>query len=114
MGSGLEFIQYLRSPSDMVRSIRIEFAGALYHVTSRGDRREPIHEDDADRECFVKVLSQVAKNFNRGPVEATSFLAVTNLMALSGETMHGRQIKWPPRTAHRLLRSRPLPGHPKK
>jgi hypothetical protein len=73
MGSGLEFIQHLWSPSDMVRSIRIEFAGALYHVTSRGDRREPIHEDDADRECFLKVPGQVAKNFNRGPVDATSF-----------------------------------------
>jgi hypothetical protein len=27
--------------SDMARPLRIEFAGALYHVTARGDRREP-------------------------------------------------------------------------
>ncbi|NEV65280.1 transposase, partial [Thiorhodococcus minor] len=25
----------------MARPLRIEFPGALYHVTSRGDRREP-------------------------------------------------------------------------
>jgi REP element-mobilizing transposase RayT len=33
-------------------------------VTSRGDRRESIYEDDADRECFLKVLGQVAGDFN--------------------------------------------------
>ena len=50
----------LRQPAEMARPIRIEFAGALYHVTSRGDRREPIYEDDADRACFLKVPGQVA------------------------------------------------------
>lgn len=34
----------------MARPILIEFAGALYHVPLRGDRREPIYEHDADRE----------------------------------------------------------------
>lgn len=48
----------------MARPIRIEFVGAFYHVSSRGDRREPIYEDDADRECFLKVLGQVAGDFN--------------------------------------------------
>jgi putative transposase len=33
----------------MSRPLRLEFAGALYHVTSRGDRREDIYESDADR-----------------------------------------------------------------
>jgi putative transposase len=33
----------------MSRPLRLEFPNALYHVTSRGDRREPIYEDDADR-----------------------------------------------------------------
>lgn len=28
----------------MARPLRIEFPGAVYHVTSRGDRREPIFE----------------------------------------------------------------------
>ena len=33
----------------MVRPLRIELAGGLYHVTSRGDRREAIYRDDQDR-----------------------------------------------------------------
>jgi len=32
----------------MVRSLRIEFPGGLYHVTSRGDRREVIYLSNAD------------------------------------------------------------------
>ena len=48
----------------MTRPIRIEFSGALYHVTSRGDRRENIYEDDTDRECFLKTCEQVIENFN--------------------------------------------------
>ncbi|MDP1696920.1 MAG: transposase [Xanthomonadaceae bacterium] len=43
----------------MARPIRIEFCGALYHVTSRGDRREAIYEDDADRSRFLEILAQV-------------------------------------------------------
>jgi hypothetical protein len=48
----------------MSRPLRLEFAGALYHVTSRGDRREAIYEDDEDRRRFLEVLGQVAGKFN--------------------------------------------------
>lgn len=48
----------------MARPLRIEFAGALYHVTSRGDRREPIFEDDDDRTKFLSVLAEVVERFN--------------------------------------------------
>jgi len=48
----------------MARPLRIEFAGALYHVTSRGDRGEAIYEDDRDRETFLGVLSEVVERFN--------------------------------------------------
>ena len=37
----------------MKRSLRIEFSGALYHVTSRGDWREDIDLDDDDRLNFA-------------------------------------------------------------
>ncbi|MCP4408252.1 MAG: addiction module toxin RelE, partial [Gammaproteobacteria bacterium] len=43
----------------MARPLRIEFSNALYHVTSRGDRREPIYEDDKDRQRFVCILIEV-------------------------------------------------------
>jgi putative transposase len=47
----------------MARPLRIEFAGALYHLTSRGDRREDIFLDDADREIFLEVLAEVCDRF---------------------------------------------------
>jgi len=39
----------------MACSLRIEFPGAVYHVTSRGDRREPIFEDAIDRLALLDV-----------------------------------------------------------
>jgi len=48
----------------MARPLRIEFAGALYHVTSRGDRREAIYEDHEDRDTFLRTLAEVVERFN--------------------------------------------------
>ena len=48
----------------MARPLRIEFAGALYHVTSRGDRREPIFEDDEDPLKLLGVLAEVVNRLN--------------------------------------------------
>ena len=41
----------------MARPLRLEFAGALYHVTPRGNRREAIYETDTDRESFLSVFA---------------------------------------------------------
>ncbi len=40
----------------MARKLRVEYSGAIYHVMNRGDRREPIFRDDADRQRFVETL----------------------------------------------------------
>jgi putative transposase len=48
----------------MSRPLRIEFPGALYHVTSRGDRREPIFIDDTDRTALLNVVAQAAQRFD--------------------------------------------------
>jgi len=48
----------------MARPLRIEFRGALYHITSRGDRREAIYEDDTDRHMFLDILAEVVERFN--------------------------------------------------
>jgi putative transposase len=48
----------------MARPLRLEFAGALYHVTSRGDRREDIYLDDEDREAWLEVMGDVCSRFN--------------------------------------------------
>ena len=48
----------------MARPLRLEFAGAVYHVTSRGDRREDIFLDDDDRQAWLSVLGLVCERFN--------------------------------------------------
>jgi REP element-mobilizing transposase RayT len=48
----------------MTRPLRIDLAGALYHVTSRGDRREDIFHDDSDRRDWLSLLEQVCERFN--------------------------------------------------
>ena len=35
----------------MARKLRVQYPGAIYHVTNRGDRREAIFVDDKDRGC---------------------------------------------------------------
>ena len=48
----------------MARPLRLEFSGALYHVTSRGDRREDIYETDDDRLAYLDLLGFVCEQFN--------------------------------------------------
>ena len=43
----------------MARPLRIEFPGALYHLTSRGNARQPIFLDDEDRRAFLERLGEV-------------------------------------------------------
>src|SRR5476651_1828247 len=45
----------------MARKLRVEFAGALYHVLNRGDRRENIFYSAADRELFLDLLGQACR-----------------------------------------------------
>jgi putative transposase len=48
----------------MARPLRIEFPGGVYHVTSRGDRRESIYAGDADRLAWLELFAGVCKRFN--------------------------------------------------
>ncbi|MDP2242368.1 MAG: transposase [Burkholderiales bacterium] len=48
----------------MTRPLRIEFPGAIYHVTSRGNARAAIFGGDEDRELFLETLTQVVERFN--------------------------------------------------
>jgi REP element-mobilizing transposase RayT len=43
----------------MARPLRLEFSGALYHVTSRGNCLNDIYRSDTDREDFLRVFSEV-------------------------------------------------------
>jgi putative transposase len=41
----------------MARPLRLEFAGAVYHLTARGNGRAAIYRDDADRALFLRTLA---------------------------------------------------------
>lgn len=45
------------------RPLRIEYAGALYHITSRGNERRPIYRGDGDRVRFLQILSSVCGRY---------------------------------------------------
>ena len=48
----------------MTRPLRIEFAGAVYHITSRGNARENIFIDREDRRLFLSLLEDVKERYN--------------------------------------------------
>ena len=48
----------------MARPLRIEFDGALYHVSSRGNERKAIFNDDSDREMFLGTVAEVTERFH--------------------------------------------------
>ena len=47
----------------MPRHLRVEFPGAIYHVTIRGNARQKIFNDDHDRERFLQRLSDSVETY---------------------------------------------------
>jgi putative transposase len=47
----------------MGRQLRIEFPGAFYHVTSRGNQQQAIVKDDQDRHTFLDCLGRAHDKF---------------------------------------------------
>ncbi|HUP65413.1 MAG TPA: transposase, partial [Thermoanaerobaculia bacterium] len=43
----------------MSRQLRIDFPGAIHHITSRGNERRVIYRDDRDRRRFLEILEEV-------------------------------------------------------
>lgn len=68
----------------MTRPLRLEFPGALYHVTSRGDRRGTIYLDDTDRLAWQEVLALVCERYH---FVVHSFCQMSNHYHLLVETV---------------------------
>ena len=67
----------------MARPLRIEFPGAIYHVTSRGNAQASIFLDDIDRKTFLSVLGLTLRRFN---VICHAYCLMTNHFHLLLET----------------------------
>jgi putative transposase len=48
----------------MARPLRIEYAGAVYHITSRGNEKKAVFKSDQDRINFLNTLQHVKKRYN--------------------------------------------------
>lgn len=57
-------VRHMHQHRGMARALRIEFAGAFYHVTSRGNEGQPIYRDDADHLRALAILADVAERFH--------------------------------------------------
>ena len=74
----------------MSRPLRLELAGGLYHITSRGDRREDIYLDDSDRIQWLELFSQVCQRYNW---RCHAYCLMSNHYHLIIETIEGNLSK---------------------
>jgi len=73
----------------MPRQPRIEYPGAIYHVMSRGDRREPIFLDDVDRQDFLKTLAEACQKTG---FQVHAYCLMNNHYHLVVETPRGNLV----------------------
>ena len=67
----------------MARPLRLEFAGALYHITSRGNEQRAIFRSDRDRKTFLVFLGQAVERFGWS---LTAWVLMTNHFHLVVQT----------------------------
>jgi putative transposase len=48
----------------MARPLRIEYPGAVYHITSRGNEKKAVYKDDQDRANFLSALNKVNERYH--------------------------------------------------
>ena len=70
----------------MARLQRIEYEGAVYHVTARGNERRALFGDDGDRERFLRVLGESVASFE---IRLYLFCLMTTHLHLVLETPRG-------------------------
>ena len=70
----------------MARPMRIEYPGAVYHVICRGNNRQTIFRDDADRKRYLEKLSVYCQEKN---VDLLSYCLLSNHVHLLVETPEG-------------------------
>ena len=78
----------------MARKLRVEYPGAIYHVMNRGDRREAIFLNDADREMFIATLAEAGQKTGW---QVQAFCLMGNHFHLVVETPQGNLVagmKW--------------------
>jgi putative transposase len=78
----------------MARPLRLDLAGALHHITSRGNERHPIFRSNRDREAFLQFLAEAVKRFGWS---VTAWVLMTNhyhLVIHTPEANLSRGMQW--------------------
>jgi REP element-mobilizing transposase RayT len=79
----------------MARPLRLEYLGAWYHVTGRGNERRAIYRDGRDRERFVRLLGELERRFG---LEVHGYVLMNNhyhlLVRLNRETGLSAAMQW--------------------
>lgn len=87
----------------MPRPLRIEYAGGIYHVMNRGDRREAIYRDEEDRASFLRTLGEAC---GKTGWQVHAWCLIGNHFHLVVETPHANLVagmRWLLGTAARKL-----------
>jgi len=110
----------------MPRKLRLEYAGAIYHVMNRGDRRESIFLGEEDRQLFVETLGEACQKTGW---QVHAYCLMGNHFHLVVETPRGNLVagmRWflgtytarfnrlPVRAARRQGRSKRLAPRPRR
>jgi putative transposase len=74
----------------MGRPLRIEYPGAVYHITSRGNERKDIFLDDFDRKKFLDMLEDYHERYE---INIYCFLLMSNHYHLVFETTKANLLK---------------------
>ena len=75
----------------MARPLRIEYEGALYHVTGRGNRRERVFEDEKD---WARFLALLRESLPRYQVQLHAYVLMGNHYHLLAETQRANLGRW--------------------
>ena len=70
----------------MARKLRIEYPGAMYHVTARGNDGQKIFETVADRRHLLELLVEGVERYE---VRLYAYVLMRRLRALTGSTLGG-------------------------
>lgn len=73
----------------MPRQLRIEYPGAIYHITSRGRRKKGIFLDDVDRQDFLKTLAEACQKTG---FQAHAYCLMRNQFHLVVETPNANLV----------------------
>lgn len=73
----------------MARPLRIQYEGAVYHITCRGNERREIFRDDIDRKSFIDILKRSIETYS---IKLYSYVLMENHFHLLIEITLGNLV----------------------